>query len=69
LVLKVLFGASVFVAAFIEAHPEHRNSLPWLQRVRKKDITGVVSVHSLLEIYPILTTLTLSPDTFHWQLT
>jgi len=59
--LKVFFDTSVLIAAFVMAHPEHENSLPWLQKVKKKEIVGVISVHSLLESYSILTTLPLSP--------
>jgi len=49
------------VAAFVNAHPRHANCLPWLQKVKKKEIEGIISVHSLIEIYSILTKLPLSP--------
>jgi predicted nucleic acid-binding protein len=62
--LKVFFDTSVLVAAIIEAHPKHGNSLTWLQKVRKKGIKGVISVHTLLELYSILTTLPLSPKIY-----
>jgi predicted nucleic acid-binding protein len=62
--LNVFFDTSVLIAAFVRAHPKHENSLPWLQKVRKKEIEGVISAHSLLESYSILTTLPLSPKIY-----
>jgi predicted nucleic acid-binding protein len=59
--LKIFFDTSVLVAAFVNAHPKHANCLPWLQKVKKKEIEGIISVHSLIEIYSILTKLPLSP--------
>lgn len=59
--MKIFFDTSVLVAAFVNAHPKHANCLPWLQKVKKKEIEGIISVHSLIEIYSILTTLPLSP--------
>ena len=62
--MKVFFDTSVIIAAFISAHPKHENSLRWLQRVKKKEIEGIISVHSLIEIYSVLTTLPLSPKIY-----
>lgn len=59
--MKVLFDTNVVVAAFINFHPAHRRSLTWLQRAVKKKIEGLVSVHSLIEIYSVITKLPLSP--------
>ena len=59
--MKIFFDTSVLVAAFVNAHPKHANCLPWLQKVKKKEIEGIISVHSLIEIYSILTKLPLSP--------
>ncbi len=59
--MKVLFDTNVIVAAFINSHPEHRRSLPWLQKAVKKKIEGLVSVHSLIEVYSVITRLPLSP--------
>lgn len=59
--MKIFFDTSVLVAAFVNAHPKHANCLPWLQKVKKKEIEGVISVHSLIETYSILTKLPLSP--------
>ena len=59
--MKVLFDTSVVVAAFINSHPAHRRSLPWLQKAVKKQIEDLVSVHSLIEVYSVITKLPLSP--------
>ena len=59
--MKIFFDTSVLVAAFINAHPRHANCLPWLQKVKKKEIEGIISVHSLIETYSMLTKLPLSP--------
>ena len=59
--MKVLFDTSVMIAAFVDSHPRHTSSLIWVQKVKKKEIEGVISVHSLIEIYSILTKLPLSP--------
>ncbi|MBE3128243.1 MAG: PIN domain-containing protein [Actinobacteria bacterium] len=59
--MKIFFDTSVLVAAVVNAHPKHANCLPWLQKVKKKEIEGIISVHSLIEIYSILTKLPLSP--------
>jgi predicted nucleic acid-binding protein len=59
--LRIFFDTSVIIAAFVVAHPRHEDSLPWLQKVKEKETGGIISVHSLVEIYSILTTLPLSP--------
>ena len=59
--MKVLFDSSVLIAAFLNSHPKHTDSLPWLQKVKRKELEGVISVHSLLEVYSVLTSLPLSP--------
>jgi len=59
--LRIFFDTSVLVAAFVSAHPRHANCLPWLQKVKKKEIEGIISVHTLVELYSILTKLPLSP--------
>ncbi|MBU4582986.1 MAG: hypothetical protein KKH02_11335, partial [Proteobacteria bacterium] len=36
-------------------------SLPWLQRIKKGSDSGLVSAHSVAELYAILTTLPMKP--------
>jgi len=59
--MKVLLDTSVLVAAMVEAHPAHEKSLPWLQRIKKGSDSGLVSAHSVSELYAILTTLPIKP--------
>ena len=51
----------IIVAAFINLHPEHERSLPWLQKVANKEIQGLMSSHTLIEVYSVITKLPLSP--------
>lgn len=59
--MKVLLDTSVLVAAMVESHPAHEKSLPWLQRIKKGSDTGLVSAHTVAELYAILTTLPMKP--------
>lgn len=59
--MKVLLDTSVLVAAMVESHPAHEKSLSWLQRIKKGSDTGLVSAHSVAELYAILTTLPMKP--------
>lgn len=59
--MKILFDTSVLVAGIIESHSEHGRALPYLQRVKNGEDEGVVSAHSLTEVYSILTRLPLQP--------
>ncbi len=59
--MKVLFDTSILIAAMIEPHPKHLLSLPWLQKVKKEMIEGIISSHSLIEIYSVLTAFPISP--------
>jgi predicted nucleic acid-binding protein len=59
--MKVLLDTSVLVAAMVEAHPAHEKSLLWLQRIKKGVDSGLVSAHSVAELYAILTTLPVKP--------
>jgi len=59
--LRAFFDTSVIVSAFVKAHSRHKECLPWLQKVKNNEITGIMSSHSLLEAYSVLTTLPLSP--------
>lgn len=59
--MTVLLDTSVLVAAMIEAHPLHTVALPWLQRIQNGVETGLVAMHSLAEVYSILTILPIQP--------
>ena len=53
--VKGLFDTSILVAALVADHPQHFYCFPWLQRVKSGEIIGVVSTHSLAELYSVLT--------------
>ncbi len=59
--MRCLLDTSVLVAAMVEVHPAHHRALPWLQRIKDGTDTGLVSAHSLAELYAILTTLPVQP--------
>lgn len=59
--MRVFFDTSTLVAAMIEGHPSHAESLRWLQRVMAGTDTGLVAAHTLAELYAILTRLPVSP--------
>ncbi|WP_373536220.1 type II toxin-antitoxin system VapC family toxin [Microcoleus sp.] len=52
--MNVLFDTSVLIAALIEDHPSHSQSLSWLERVRSQEIDGFVSTHTIAELYSVL---------------
>jgi predicted nucleic acid-binding protein len=58
---KFLFYTSTLVAALVESHPKQILALPRLQRVKKDIDKGVVSAHSLAELYNILTIFPAKP--------
>ena len=45
----------------VEAHPKHEQAFAWLLRARKGEFELVVSAHTLLEIYSVLTTAPFKP--------
>lgn len=60
--MKVLLDTSVLVAAMVEVHPAHERALPWLQQVKKGEITASVAAHTLAELYAVLTRLPVNPS-------
>mgnify|MGYP001214356175 CR=1 FL=1 len=59
--MKVLLDTSVLIAAMVESHPEHARAFPWLQRIKGGEVTGVVSAHTLAEVYATITRLPVKP--------
>ena len=49
--MRLFFDTSVLVAASERSHPHHERALPLLQRVAKGEDAGVMSAHSLAEVY------------------
>lgn len=59
--MKVLFDTSVLVAAIVDSHPAHKLALPWLQQVQTGTLEGIISAHTVAELYAILTRLPVRP--------
>ena len=59
--MKVLLDTSVLVPGMVKVHPRHALALPWLQQAKERKFDGVVSAHSLAEVYNVITTLPVRP--------
>lgn len=59
--VKLLFDTSVLVATMVQRHDAHERAFPWLERVVRGSDQGVVSAHTIAELYAVLTTLPLRP--------
>ncbi|MCO6478395.1 MAG: PIN domain-containing protein [Phaeodactylibacter sp.] len=59
--MRVLLDTSVLVAACIERHPRHLPAFEWLKKAQAKKIEAVVSAHSLLEAFSVLTRAPFKP--------
>ena len=59
--MKVLFDTSVLVAAMVATHPAHHRAAPWLRKAKRGDIGFLVAMHTLAELYAVLTRLPTSP--------
>jgi predicted nucleic acid-binding protein len=59
--VRVLADTSVLVAAMVESHPDHGRAFPWLRQAVTGEVALVVSAHSLLESYAVLSTLPVRP--------
>ncbi len=59
--MRIFFDTSVLVAALVERHPNHAKAFSWLQKVRDKGSKGFIAVHSIAELYDVLTVLPIRP--------
>lgn len=59
--MKVLFDTNVLVASLIATHERHEDSLRWVDQALTGKIQGLMSQHSMLELYAILTGMPSSP--------
>jgi predicted nucleic acid-binding protein len=59
--VKVLFDTSTLVPAIVTSHPQHPVCWQWLENTRTDQIQGVVSTHTLAELYSVLTRLPYRP--------
>jgi len=59
--LKILFDSSVLIASFIELHPQHNPALEYFRKAKDKEFEFIVSAHSILEVYSVLTSAPFNP--------
>ena len=59
--MRVLFDTSVLVAALVRAHPTHDRAQDWLSRALSSELEYLVSAHTLVELYSVLTRLPTRP--------
>lgn len=59
--MRILFDTSVLMAALVQVHPAHDVAVRRLQQIKHGDDTGVVSAHTLAELYSNLTRLPVKP--------
>ncbi|MHB8339309.1 MAG: type II toxin-antitoxin system VapC family toxin [Ignavibacteriaceae bacterium] len=59
--MKILFDSSVLIAAFVESHPKHKSALSFLMKAKNKEFQLLVSSHTILEIYSVLTSAPFKP--------
>lgn len=60
--LKILFDSSVLIAAFVESHIKHKSALSFLMKAKNKEFQLIVSSHTILEIYSVLTSAPFKPQ-------
>ncbi|MHB8854814.1 MAG: type II toxin-antitoxin system VapC family toxin [Ignavibacteriaceae bacterium] len=59
--MKILFDSSVLISAFVESHPKHKSALSFLMKAKNKEFQLLVSSHTILEIYSVLTSAPFKP--------
>jgi predicted nucleic acid-binding protein len=59
--VNVLLDTAVLIAAIVRVHPMHERAVRWLKRVKLPTDTGIVSAHTLAELYAFLTRLPIQP--------
>ena len=59
--MKILFDSSVLIAAFVESHTKHKAALSYLLKAKKKEFELLVSSHTILEVYSVLTSAPFKP--------
>lgn len=58
---RILFDTSVLVASMVQSHSKHALAASWVRKVQQGELSLVISSHSLVECYAVLTRLPLSP--------
>ena len=55
--VRVRFDTNVIVAGILTDHQMHSVCRPWLNRAKNLEFQGLLSVHSLAEVYSVITRL------------
>ena len=59
--VKIFFDTTVLVAASVESHPHYAQARPALLRVATGQDKGFMSMHSIAEVYAVLTRVPVQP--------
>ena len=59
--MRTSLDTSVIVAAVVQPHISHDRALPWLNRAETGEIDGIISSHTLSEVYKVLTGMNRHP--------
>jgi predicted nucleic acid-binding protein len=59
--VKILFDTSAVIPALISDHVSHSACLPYLNQASSRQIQGLISTHSLAELYSVLTRMPIEP--------
>ena len=57
----IYFDTSVLIASFVEDHPNFEKSFYWLEKVITGKEQGLISSHTLADLYSVLTALPVKP--------
>lgn len=55
--VRVCFDTNVIVAGILTDHQMHSVCRPWLNRAKNQEFQALLSVHSLAEVYSVITRL------------
>lgn len=59
--MRILFDTSVLIAVAMPFHAFHDRALPWIRMAERGEIDGIVSAHTLSEMYRVLTSIESRP--------
>ena len=60
--MKIVFDTNVIVSALIVSHPLNSSTVDWFKKVVSGEVKGIISDHSLAELYSTLTSLPVYPQ-------
>jgi predicted nucleic acid-binding protein len=59
--VKIAIDTSVLVAAQVAAHPQHVHAGNWMSALNRSDLSAIVTVHALAEVWSVLTKIPVTP--------